>query len=630
MLNVTEPRRFFQGVSVTPNIEAHAGAPLYPLDAYHPHPEFKDYKRLTIDAIQDPELRTKFHNLRQMLESQGNHENPLNYIKVKDLTCPCDNKILYEQLFGDAIDQVDEVMAYKSCKHTIYAAAKRQMKAAPTPANDVADEFIRYAKNIIEEEIGEYLDNFGYSYNQWYHHLEAKKQHDMDLVARYDAHDTTLTEAEKRRVEQMNYEGICKIELQETNGKPRMVCSIPLRTKYVMGPVTWALEEIAAKYLKGYCGGKNLGEMTKEINEWASKGFTKVVQGDGSSFDNTQDIVLKGLDRYLYKRVDDKIYHCAREDFQKISQQYYKTMDVVYTDKDTKQQKVLFTYSILGSVFSGDADTTLCNTMRMALYNRFVNDKAGLKWAEDYVCFAKGDDFYVLYKPYVEDDFIKKAYYRYFLPANPEPDKPDTRQYGLGQVLKMLEFGDLSSLAFCSLRAWFIEPEKIILTRNPKKFFGLNKYARKTKTLPPAKLAEYLLQQAIGLSIYKNIKIFDTMAQAYEQKARQVLKQYNAKISITEIKNRIAKHNADLQRKQQSEYHSYSNTFQKLYDIKERERCYKIFGSYWETMKALEEQADYASFLTPQQYALINQQIEAEFSSEELKSVLGYKNEQDN
>mgnify|MGYP004443763831 CR=1 FL=1 len=620
-------RKFYQGVSLTQNIEDHASAPLYPLNATHPHPKYQDQKRLIIKSMPDPELRKKFTHIQNQLQLLGSNRNPLDYIKVADLTCPCDNKILYEQIFGDPIDQQDEVMAYKSCKHTIYAAAKRQMKAAPTPDPKIADEFIQYAIKIIEEEMGDALTDFGYSYQQWYHHLEAKKQHDMDLVSRYNQHDITLTDAEIRRVEQMNYEGICKVELQETNGKPRMVCSIPLMTKHTMGPVTWALEELASKHLRGYCGGKNLEQMGDEINKWAALGFTKVVGGDGSAFDNCQDVTLKEVDRYLYRRIRDKIHHTSIEKFDEISQEIYKTMDVVYTDKDTKQQKVLFTYSILGTVFSGDADTTLCNTMRMALYNRFVNDKAGLIYGEDYVCFAKGDDFYCLYKPYVQDDFIKTAYYKYFLPANPDPSKPDTRVFGLGQVLKMLDFGDLSTLNFCSLRSWFIGPDKIILTRDPKKFFKLSKYSRKTKTLTPQKYAQYLLQQALCLNqVYKGIKIFDTMAEMYTKKARQVLIIYNCadqyKSVYQKAVNFVAKDSRQLTSKYQQEE---TSTYKILNFVKERETCYKIFGSYWETMKMLEEQADYSK-LSPEQLQLVNQQIEAEFSSEELKSVLGYKN----
>ena len=617
----------YEGVSLTDNIEKHAGAPLYELDAKHPHPLYKDKSRLIIDEIFDEELLKLFNKHKKELEQIGSKQNPLDLIKVKDLTCPCDHKLLYEQIFGDPIDQVDEVMAYKSCKHTIYAAAKRQMKAAATPNPKVADEFLAYAKSKIDEELGEYLKDFGYSFQQWYNHLELKKQNDMDLVIRYLNGDQNLTKSQLRTVLQENYEGICKVELQETNGKPRMVCSIPKLTKYVMGPITWALEEIAEKHFNGYCGGKNLGEMAKEINAWASKGFTKVVQGDGHAFDNSQDITLKRVDQYLYSRIREKVYHVDTEIFDKIYQQEYKIMDVVYTDKDSKQQKNLFRYKILGSVFSGDADTTLCNTMRMALYNRFVNDKAGLKWGKDYVCFAKGDDFYCLYQPEIRDDFIKANYYKYFLPENPNPKKPDTRVYGLGQILKMLEFGELKDLAFCSLRAWYKAPNQIILTRNPKKFYGLSKYARKTKNLPPHKLAQYLLQQAIALDeSYKGIKIFDTMAEMYRTKAKSILS-YCPNHKYEDIKNKAKLAMIKDSRRPCSPYTYKENDEFKnlLYNIKERRKYYKVMGSYWETMKRIEEQTDYSN-LSPHELELINQQIEAEFSSEELKSVLGHKN----
>lgn len=90
--------------------------------------------------------------------------HPFDLIKVADIQkCHCyhESRPLYEQLFGDYADAENEVMAYNSCKHTIYAAAKRQMKAAPTPDPAIADDFLQYAKEKIDEEVGEDLTHFG-------------------------------------------------------------------------------------------------------------------------------------------------------------------------------------------------------------------------------------------------------------------------------------------------------------------------------------------------------------------------------------------------------------------------------------------------------------------------------------
>jgi len=594
------------------------------------HPYFNQYDRLKIFNIKDPQFKKLAQRKQPDVYINGKYykRNTFDLVKVADIECQCPDKYLYEQVFGSPVDQPKEVMAYNSCMHTIYAAAKRQMKMAPTPEPAVADDFIEYAINIIEKEVGTYLTHFGYSYDQWYQHLTRTKQKDMDMVRTYLYGDRTLlTPQQISQIKRTNYEGICKVELQETDGKPRMVCAIPMLTKYAMGPITWALEEIFAKHFQGYCGNKNLTEMADYINNLLTLGFTKVVEGDGSAFDNTQDITLKRVDHYIYKRIVDKVFHIDRKLFLELATNIYKIMDVVTYDSKTKTKKQLFSYMILGTVFSGDCDTTLCNTIRMALYNRYVNDKAGLVYGKDYVAFSKGDDFTVLYKPYVDNTFIEKAYYKYFVKANPDPEQPDTRVYGLGQVLKMLDFGGPASIKFCSLRAWLKPNGTIILTRDPKKFYNLSKYSRKIKTLDNYAAGQYLLDQAISLMIsYPELNIFKTMAQCYEQKAQEyianipdslknkLIYKYNKHKYQIETDSRLSKPEiVNIDEDNQYNVH--------IYNICKREHFYKIQGDYWTTMQKIEKLR--TDRLTENEALYVNQQIDAEFSSEELKSVLG-------
>jgi len=599
----------------------------------HPHPYFNQYDRLKIFNIVDPQFQ-KLAQIKQPtvnIDGKTYERNPFDLVKVGQIKCQCPDKVLYEQVFGHPCDQPKEVMAYNSCMHTIYAAAKRQMKMAPTPDPKIADEFVDYAVKIIEHEVGEYLTNFGYSYDQWYQHLTKEKQHDMDIVRTYLYGDrTTLTPMQIQQVKRTNYEGICKIELQETDGKPRMVCAIPMLTKYAMGPITWALEEIFAKHFRGYCGNKNLTQMASYINNLITLGFTKVVEGDGSAFDNTQDITLKRVDHYIYRRIVDKVYHIDRALFNELSTNIYKIMDVVCYDQKTKKKRQLFSYMILGTVFSGDCDTTLCNTIRMALYNRFVNDKAGLVYDQDYVAFSKGDDFTVLYKPYVSNTYIEKSYYKYFVKANPDPSQPDTRIFGLGQVLKMLEFGGVKDIKFCSLRAWVKPDGKIILTRDPKKFYNLSKYSRKIKTLDNYAAAQYLLDQSIALTIsYPELNIFKTMAQCYEIKAQQYLADVPPHIK-QQLIYRYNKHKYHIIEDgrhekpdiitidEDNEYNVH------IYNIKKREWFYKIQSDYWSTMQHIEKLR--TDRLDEHEAEYVNRQIDAEFSSEELKTILGVNN----
>lgn len=369
--------------------------------------------------------------------------------------------------------------------------------------------------------------------------------------------------------------------------------------------------------------------MQEKINHYLAEGFTKVVEGDGSAFDNTQDVSLKELDRKIYQRIIDKVYHVPKNEFEQISQQLIKEMNI--EEVKNGRRKVLIHYKVLGTVFSGDCDTTLMNTIRMAMYNRYVNDKAGLIYGKDYVCFSKGDDFTVMYKPYVKDNFINKLYYRYFLEANPDPSKPDTRIGGLGQVLKFLEIGDASIIKFCSLRAWWKDfaETQIYLTRDPEKLYNLGKYTRKGKNYNLKELVQYLEDQAVALEkSYPKIKLFMYYAQQYRNRAAELLQKF--KISRNE-------YNKYILRKMQREINrenifiksnTYRNVLNYLYKLEELEKLNvkhmkdinKIQGDLHEYYKQLMHQQE--DELTENQAKYINLQILSEFSIEYLKSMI--------
>jgi hypothetical protein len=607
------------------NIEKHASNPLYPENYIHPHPEYqylygKQAKCLEI-YFESPKFK-KLHN--KIVRKYGDkmresNRHWLDYVKVKDIQGfgDCPHKIGYEKIL--AKDELDEhVMMYNVCPHTIFAAAKRQMKIAPKPDNKIADDFVKYSKDILEKYVGEELNQFGYDYQQWYNHNTAPKQKDIDRYYLAQTNPELFTNKELEQLETDEYTGICKVELQPEDGKPRMVCSIPIKTKITMGPVTWKLEEIMQEKFPGYCGGKNNDQMAIKLNEYIDAGFTKIVEGDGSAFDNTQDVTLKEIDRYLYRRVADKVYHVDKQQFLHISQQYYKKMSVNYLDK--KRQHCMFKYKILGSVFSGDCDTTLCNTMRMSLYNLYVNEKEGLKYGKDFQLISKGDDFTVLYKNYISDKKINEIYYKYFLKAAPTT----TTQYGLGQVLKMLNIGPPNTISFCSLLAWYkdIKSNHIILTRDIRKFDNLSLYSRKIKTLKGTARRDYLLQQAIAtLTVYRGIKIFDTLADGYIYAATQV-KTGNEKEFMHAIET-----NTELVRQMRMKIKTFNvldfgeDTLRTLYNTQPRKETYKMIGNYWDTMKLLQE--NYTQNLTPQQLQYINEQTEKVMEIHYFKSRMG-------
>lgn len=576
----------------------------------------------------DPQLRKDLGLDPYDLSKSGQKE--FEVLNLNKITCQCPKKIKFMKIFNDQTHEENEVMCWTCCRHTTLAAAKRQVKAAPIPDPLVADDFVKHSMKIINEEIGEELTNFGYSVKDWYNHLNSKKQKAIQSTIDYYMGKTfRLTKKEIKQLIRKEYAGILKEELQKLDGKPRNVCAIPQRVKFIMGPVTWALEEICADKLNGYCGNKNLAQMQDKINHYLAQGFTKVAEGDGSAFDNTQDVSLKELDRQIYAKILPAIYHVPKDEFAQISQQLVKEMNI--EEIKNGKRKVLIHYKVLGTVFSGDCDTTLMNTIRMAMYNRYVNDKAGLVYGKDYVCFSKGDDFTVMYKPYVKDSFITKLYYRYFLEANPDPSKPDTRIGGLGQVLKFLDISDGASIKFCSLRAWWLDEAEtsIYLTRDPGKFYDIGKYSRKAKSYGGKQLVAYLNDQAIAYEkSYPGIRIFMYMAEQYRLKAKEVMRRY--KITNYDMKQymstylqRLNKSNVNYMKTQDYKINiKYFEELEKINEeyVKHRKERLKIVGDAEDFYKALMNTN--GTVLTAQQIKLVNQQIEAEFSMEYLKSMI--------
>jgi hypothetical protein len=58
-------------------------------------------------------------------------------------------------------------------------------------------------------------------------------------------------------------------------------------------------------------------------------------------------------------------------------------------------------------------------------------------------------------------------------------------------------------------------------------------------------------------------------------------------------------------------------------DVRHRHKQYKIYGTYWETMKRIEQVNTYK--FTASELALINKQINAEFDLDTLRSMLALK-----
>jgi hypothetical protein len=348
--------------------------------------------------------------------------------------------------------------------------------------------------------------------------------------------------------------------------------------------------------------------MEDKINHYIDLGFTQVAEGDGSAFDNTQDVLVKEIDRYIYRLISERIHHVPKELFLHVSQAVYKVMDVITTQD--KVRKTIMRYAVLGTVFSGDCDTTLMNTLRMGFYNWFTNEQSGLVLDRHFVCFSKGDDFTVMYNSQVDTEQVRIAYSKYWLgkpkPSGPIYDGCDERNYGLGQILKFIEFGPPNTIKFCSLRAWYTNPhtQHICLTRDPGKFTQLSKYSRKALHLGSQDLGSYCFDQALALrTAYGGIHYFDDMANMYIKTGQYYMS--GREVAPMKGNRRKTDKRVTLPLEVSEQYNGFSYS--------PRQICIKIEGSYWETWKSYLEK-DHGGRLTPSELHYVNQQIDEEFA----------------
>lgn len=432
----------------------------------------------------------------------------LRQTKIIDIPCTCAKKFMFKQVLPVG-QNTGNVMCYTSCLRTLFAAFKRQLKAVPRPDPQVTDDFIQFSKKFIDKYIRPHIHEFDYSFSDWMNHLKANKQKSINSV---------LDDIKKNglNIKNVIFGLFCKIEEQQEGGKNRAIANVDAKIKYVMGPICWSLEAFFTKYFPGYCGNKSATDLENYLNQQYAAGYTTSAQGDGSGFDLSQHPEMKQIDKYIYQMLIDnrKIWHVPEDIFEKVVMADYRAIQAKYISKNG----ILFPFSsiIPGTVFSGSSDTTLMNTVRMALYNHYTLYKAGLFFEKDntasqYSLLAKGDDFMILtYShliPAVERSYLK-------LWSSKPKDKSFEANYqnkGIGQILKFLKVGDYGSLDFCSnsvIQYYYKGKIKFKIMRRPERMIELSHYNRKAATYNAINLKQYYLDMAEIIEITCGYKPF--------------------------------------------------------------------------------------------------------------------------
>jgi hypothetical protein len=445
---------------------------------------FEDYKKL---ITSDEEL-THEKLIKYILRQLAAHRT-ITETKIHDIPCTCTNS---DPMPKNAMMQVlpvaqndDPCIIYNSCLRTLFAAFKRQLKATPRPEKDVMDKFEKFSKDFIDQYITPHIPSFDYSYTEWYAHLTHAKQIKMDKAREmYESLGCpTIVE----------FGLFCKREVQQDGGKNRAIANISDIVKYIMGPVCWALEAMFTKLFPGYCGNKSGEDLEDWLAETYAAGFVTSLQGDGSGFDLSQHQECKFIDNYIYNLISEKVHHVNKDHFLYIANMSVRQLNAsIFINKS---RRTPFSARIRGTVFSGSSDTTLMNTIRMALYNHFTLHEAGLT-LYDYKLLAKGDDFMFFINNNHHLAKIKQSYARLWSPKPKDPKALDQNynRKGLGQIIKFLKIGDFTELDFCSNAVIPYKQNNQTLfrvLRRPERMIELTHYSRKALQYEPGQMKAY-------------------------------------------------------------------------------------------------------------------------------------------
>lgn len=448
------------------------------------------------------------------------HRYVLAETSIADIPCTCrgTDEVSLHQILPVGSNH-PEVICYNSCDRTLFAAFKRQMMRVYEPDPQIAQQFKHFVEGYFKKYVEPVLAQFDYSYSQWFNKLPRKKQIDMERVA-----DMSTTHIYPQKVE---YGLFCKREKQEAGGKNRAIANITPEIKYMMGPVCWALEDCADKFFPGYCGKKSWDDLEHLFETYYAEGFKYVLQGDGSAFDTCQHVELKVIDQLIYTYLADhgKIHHVDGQAFKRVATANLRELKAKTLTKYGCRH--LGSATIRGTVFSGASDTTLMNTLRMALYNMFTLEKLGLRLNQDYKLLSKGDDFIVFVRePTLNGVDFESCYLKYWKPKPKKHTETNFRDNKgtLGMILKFLNTGDYDTIDFCSVTCIpYGDHTKFKLARKPNRMIPLASYSRATLRMTPGQVKQYLLDQAFALDIsHGNMPFYRDYAAAYRHMASRI------------------------------------------------------------------------------------------------------------
>jgi len=383
------------------------------------------------------------------------------------------------------------------CKRTELAASLRACGNLNTEDPVVFAKYEHWFKKKYVPGFLKYLDEEGprtIDVEEWLRGGRYNKAYQDNLRKAFFNDNRTYKETVRGFRRNLKYKCFPKQELQFTevphemkddpvnDVKERQICGPTDEKKMMANAFINFLEYIADKYMKEYCGRKNWIQICEEIND-SLQTIPDHIGGesDGSGFDMTQREKHNLLMNYL-------IMSCARhpnitfkepltlEDLERALEESI-TIHATAADGDIE-------YKAKGRA-SGDGWTTFGNTMLMIsywLYTFYIaEEKFSVKF--DKMLKVKGDDV-LMALPKSLIDKLKWAIDIVFTKTK------GLIQHGLGQICKLVKFGDMQELSFLSNYFFWTAKDKLRMTRIPARIFQTNCWSTKIPNCKPKKMEE--------------------------------------------------------------------------------------------------------------------------------------------
>ena len=538
--------------------------------------------------------------------TQWKHSIPANVTleQFRNLNCNENHQGLIQVM--PEIVGAEEPIIYHVCKATNYCAAKRQVSAVPKPDMVVLNRFANWFERVFQREVIPLLENTEISLDKWINHLSAKKQKPILEIEKLLGSGLVQTDEQLIGLFKSlgkdyttDYEMFVKSEKQlYSDGKApknRCICSPNDLHKYVMGPVCWALEQ-QFKYFHGYCGGASWNDLEQTYDDWMARGFIYTIQLDGSGFDRTQHQVIKDIvDQRVYKFIAEKVEHVPKDTFLRFALSTERRVKVASRMKLQKQVvKTDGWFSQIGAVFSGSCDTTLMNTFRMSLYNRFVCEElCGMQWGVNYEVKSKGDDTVTVLKDVDDINYVLTNYQRVFVYGQPT-SAYSTIQHGLGQIAKYFKVGGLEDIDFCSTETVYCpRMGGFKILRQLKRFVTTTVWSRKAKNFTFDKMKLYLesLYQA-NLTWMNSIPIYRVFnAYLHKDCTGLTMRTMSGKRKITREYESILDMDLDYYHESDHKYSLHLNTYTRVpHELDMLEYFCRRYGWDYTTVYDIENQ----------------------------------------